>query len=377
MRKMNTDKKYAIFCTTPFHVLCAISIFDKNPSNVDVYITNQFSDSFRISKELKKQKLFHDVIHINAQKEKIEVVAACSGFRRFFTNLHSLLQYIKNCLFIESTVKKYLHSESDYDEILVASNSMAGRYAIFYYTRKKKQFRVTQFDDGVGSYLYGGMGSIPLYDRICRRLLFRRSLEPCDKILLFCPDFYSRIQKDSRKVRKIPSISQRGERIIYQLYPVVDQIDLGREFIILDTVNEGFTQSGWKRYQNLKKEIKRVTGAESLLVKKHPRDRGMSENEKLFSSVPFEVVCMRESMENKVLITTKTTAVFMPKLMFDQEPVIIFLCGMLEKEMKEIDDHSDIEILCDLYHEKDRILIPKDERELIDCLARYRDKEWK
>ena len=60
-------------------------------------------------------------------------------------------------------------------------------------------------------------------------------------------------------------------------------------------------------------------------------------------------------MEDKVLITTKTTAVFMPKLMFDQEPVIIFLCGMLEKEMKEIDDHSDIEILCDLYHEKDRI----------------------
>ena len=95
--------KNAIFCTTPFHVIGAIAISRDRASETDIYITNQFGDSQRLASFLKEENRFHDVIHIDAQETRIEVIPK-AGVKKLWTNAHSLLQYIRNCACIRKTL---------------------------------------------------------------------------------------------------------------------------------------------------------------------------------------------------------------------------------------------------------------------------------
>ena len=361
--------KNAIFCTTPFHVLGAIAISRDQASETDIYITNQFGDSQRLARELKKEGRFHDVIYIDAQKQRIEVPAAV-GLKKIGTNAHSLLQYIGNCAGIRKTVRRYLHLDYDYERIFIASNSMAGRYAILYYVKMKKSFQLWQYDDGLGSYENDIAERIPLYDRFFRVVFFgKKAICIKKRRIFFSPEYYKRLHGNERKVSRIPDFSDTDRELIFRLYRVENDYGLLPGTILIDTVNEGYSSDGWKRYLALRDRIGNYIGKENIVYKKHPRDITADEDEKRFAAVPFEILCMKKDLSDSILITCVSSAVYTAKLMFDQEPVVILLCKILEDGMPGYDKaYKHIEIFRDLYKDRSKILMPESEEELFLAL---------
>lgn len=67
---------------------------------------------------------------------------------------------------------------------------------------------------------------------------------------------------------------------------------------------------------------------DDCLVKLHPRSTTTAYNEyKIYENhgMPWEVICLHEDIEQKVLISYYSTALFSSKLLYDKEPIIILL----------------------------------------------------
>ena len=375
-----TDKaEYAFFCTTPLHVLGAIAISRKTASKTDVYVTNQFLDSYRIVQFLKKEHVFHDVIYIDAIKQKIEVRIE-NGAKKILSEIHALSQYIWNCLRIKKTVRRYLNMDSDYKRIYIASNSMAGRYAILYYFKTKKRFQIWQYDDGLGSYINRIAEAIPLYDRVIRTLLFgRKSVNYNRHRILFSPEYYHMMYGDDEEVKRIPTFENEQKELIFRMYGVDQLPSMEPKVFFIDTVNEGYTKDGWNSYTMVRKRIVDLVGDSKVMIKKHPRDMEMSELDRVITSIPFEVLCMRWDMSDKTLISCRSSAMYTPRIMFDQEPDVVFLCRLLSDGLLEINTYDDIYQFRKMYRNKKRVMLPKTEEELFsyieECLGTGNSKE--
>lgn len=367
--------KNAIFCATPFHVLGAIAISRDQASETDIYITNQFGDSRRLAGILKEENRFHDVIYIDAQATRIEVIPS-TGIKKLWTNSHSLLQYIRNCACIRKTVNRYLHTEYDYERIFVASNSMAGRYAILYYIKTKKHFQLWQYDDGMGSYVNSIAERLPLYDRFFRIVFFgKRAVSLKKRRIMFSPKLYMELNPQHEKVYAMPKLTEKETVLIHRLYPEVESFQSLSKVIMIDTLNEGYTLNGWKEYTTLRERIEDYVGVENIVYKKHPRDREINDREKEMASIPFEVLCMGQDMSEKILITSVSSAVYTPKLVFDQEPALIILCRCLEDGMTGDKSYEHIEVVRKLYRDSSRVEMPENSKEVFLALDRHLGRE--
>ena len=365
----NSVAENAFFCTTPFHVLGCLAISHHVANKTDIYITNQFKDSLRIAGFLKTEGLFHDVIYIDAQEKRIEVIAA-TGIKKIWTDFHSLLQYLWNCIRIDKTVQRYLHTDYVYRRVFIASNSMAGRYAILSYIKRKKKFSIWQYDDGLGSYSNAVAEAIPLYDRFFRTIFFGRKAVKLKRTwCLFSPEYYYLMNGKSRHIHHVPELGSEQRKLLFKMYDMDSLPKVDPRTLFLDAPNEGFTVEGWEMYQRARSKTIEVAG--DVLIKRHPRDLQMSDEERKIASVPFEILCMNWDMSDKIIISSRSSAMYTPKLLFDQEPVLIFLCLLLEKGVSGYKTYGDIDNIRAIYRDKSRVLLPKTEDELIDAINRF------
>ena len=133
------------FCTTPYQVLAVISIVQNEKiKNADVYVYDQFDGYAELIRKLENTGLFRKVYPIEQEKMLLEVDLATT---RLLTlrKAAMLLLYIKNMIFMKSTVKKYLAADIIYKRIYVSTNNFAGRYTILYYMKHKRSLQVVFF----------------------------------------------------------------------------------------------------------------------------------------------------------------------------------------------------------------------------------------
>ncbi|WP_407370233.1 hypothetical protein, partial [Carnobacterium sp.] len=72
---------------------------------------------------------------------------------------------------------------------------------------------------------------------------------------------------------------------------------------------------------------------EDIIVKLHPRTKNMelrNEIKEFKSTMPFEIFNLNNSMKDKVLISVFSTACLNPKIMFNEEPIVILLFKLLD-----------------------------------------------
>lgn len=75
-----------------------------------------------------------------------------------------------------------------------------------------------------------------------------------------------------------------------------------------------------------------------FIVKTHPRTliKDEIDNSFIFKlNFPLEILCLNKDLSNKTLISIFSTVNITPKLMFNQEPKIIFLYKLLDLESYE------------------------------------------
>ena len=110
---------------------------------------------------------------------------------------------------------------------------------------------------------------------------------------------------------------------------------------------------------------------ENITYRKHAREDNHIENE--FSNILldcndniWELISKDEITDNTVLISFFSTAAFTPKLLYDSEPYVIFLYGILEEEMYNAKYLTNK--LCECYKSKNKVIVPSSINEVLDIL---------
>ena len=375
------------FCTTPYQVLAVISIVQNEKiKNADVYVYDQFDGYAELIRKLENTGLFRKVYPIEQEKMLLEVDLATT---RLLTlrKAAMLLLYIKNMIFMKSTVKKYLAADIIYKRIYVSTNNFAGRYTILYYMKHKRSLQVVFFDDGIGSYFSDdSITKIRLYDKI-GRLLFvgRKAINIPFVKQIYSPEFYASVKRisglsDAGQATEIIKITplernDNNDRIVSDVFGCLQNTDISQDIIYFDTIKaEEFNARGRRVLDRLISNILKVLGRENIIFKFHPRDRYYNKELPHFddSRIPFECFCYFNDFSEKVFITNFSTAVFTPKILYDQEPVIVFLYEIMREYMIIPIDTGIVEALKETYHNKEKILIPGTVKELLGILDKLK-----
>ena len=378
---MNTELegKIAVFCSTPFNIIAAFALGSKYGANIDLYIINHFKNSERIYNCIKKMEIFQNVYYIEAEKLGIESLHK-EGVSNFLIDVKSLFQYIKNLLSLKKTVSKYLNIENDYANVLISSNTMSARFVILYFLKKNKAFKVFYYDEGMGSYLKENSHySIPKYDVFFRKLFIgKKAVNYSRTKLVYYPELYYRINGREETVYGMPLFSQDPvmKDRLKEAFDISCLELFSEKFVLMDTVKDDFVRNGWVKYNNQLKNIIDTVGKENVIYKKHPRN--LDENPEFLTGlnqlnhkIPFEYYCFMEDISDKVFITNMSTAVQTPKLFFNKEPTLIFLCKMLEDRIFEPGIERYFEEFSKMYQNRDKVFFPKDEEELKCILASF------
>lgn len=356
---------FVFVCWTPYQIFNAINFVLNNvedsKGNADIYIYHEFGDAEKISSRLKELGIFCHVYDVEAY-DKGRV-------------WYSKFNKIKRLLCPYMTIKRYLRAEIDvrkqgYKTLVISGNNL---FSVNLYNAIEG-LQVYFIDDGIGSYfgdmraddmttLYRVFNKIfkrgPLsYDvkkiyvnnkSICRTLI-------CENVCqLPTLQFDSDVLKMVEKAFDYQSNDYyQTSKLIYlsQPYFEVEQYIAGTEEYVLD-------------------ELTNVDSKNNILVRIHPRQKTEQFQGWKLDSLRnlWELECVKQVTDTSILLGGFSTAQFMPKILVDREPYVLFLYKLFyPKEYTERFDGV-IELLQGTYREPEKIQTPETIEELRQVLS--------
>ena len=367
---MTVDSCYV--CTTPFQIINAITLTYYKKKPADLYIVPQFSGASEYCSRVKQLGLFRQVTVV--ETEQIE------AYKKARSSILKYAGIVKNYLLIERIAKKIFLPDTDYERIFISSKANIGRLMCLYYIRRKKKAAFYYFDDGEGSYDNAELYAPRKGDAMIRKVLFgKRSLSLSDTIYLYSPELFQRMNPaSSMRVRRIPSWTSHPELLQYinTVCNYTEEKKITQKVIFLDTICTAvFEPEQCSRYRKLRQQIVRLFG-DDIIVKKHPRDPEPSECAVYpYKDVPFEVICANSDIGDKLLISLASTAVSMPKLLFDANASAVLLYRLIPPKFG--DDRTReafYQAIRDSYPEKERFSIPDSEEALFKICKGFSER---
>lgn len=367
MREMEA----CFFCTTPYQVCTVVGMIRSlNYHNVDIYILNQFEEAAQLVQSVEKEGIADRVILVDDHLIKEKYFIRKGEIRQ---RLRILLTYFQ----ISKIVPDILLPHTAYNQMFVSTKAVVPNLVHLYFVKKKLPVEYYYFDDGEGSYDNDLIYRTGKRDYLIRRIVFGKESCRYDyPRYLYSPKLYSLLHTDGALVRKIPNFwNETQYRLLmnrifhYETDAGINIIDT--QVIILD-IYRGETKTDLGRFFDAKiKAVEELVGADSFLIKQHPRtiqEKNTNYRYMCDSSLPFELVCMNNDLEEKVIIAYSSTAVVTPKLLFNQEPYIILLYKMYNTsdipERQERYYHACKE----LYKSNSRFIIPETEDEFYEAI---------
>lgn len=360
------------FCTSTFQLLPIISLAIHRNEKADLYIDPDFDGAYKYADKIRQMNIFCDVI----------VIAANFDYKKYYTINRSLLYKIQTALSylkVDEIAKMVLIHDVRYTSMFVSSNAYFPRIVHFHFIKNKISTEIKYFDDGIGSYLGNHAYTTILPERLLRRILFgKEATSFAHERFLFSPVLFHMLNKNSNvTVRRIPKIWK--ENIYKKMFNTVflesEKVYFKERVMILDQPKyEIFSNNNINSLLEIYKLIIDIVGKENIIIKRHPRCKDKEiETVNYYSSIgmPFECICMNVEMNNKILISYDTTAVITPKLLFNQEPLVILLYKIVKAKRNEVSST----VLDDLfltfkntYTDKKRFIIPNNIDELKNTL---------
>ena len=358
-------------CTTPFQIINAVTLAYSSKKESDLYIVPQFSGASDYYQRIVKTGIFRKVVVVDS--ESIEKYKQYKNMFLFYGGI------VWNYLRISSVVKSILIPDTEYKNIYTSSKANIGRLICLYYIRKSKKAEFFYFDDGEGSYDNVSLLSPKKADAFIRKMLFgKRSLNYCDTIYLYAPELFKKLNpQSSLKVRKLPSWKSDPKLLssINYICDFTDEKVISQPVIFLDTlVNDIFEPDNAQKYRALRSKICKQFG-KSLILKRHPRDAEETEYEVYqYKDIPFEVICANMNLNNSLFISLASSAVCMPKLLFDSEAAVILLYNLVTpKNSNDVKRDEFYDEIQKQYDDPGLFLIPRDDYELDEGLKKFSD----
>jgi len=349
----------AFFCSTPYQILIAINIklTQYEDKKVDLYILNHFDNAKNIVEKLKDKNVFASVNYVD-----------CINFTKSFSSNKTIRFYEKTNMYLNyrSVTKEYFDFKNKfYDEIYLTYPDVIIQLAIKTLSEQNDMLKINLYEDGTGGYTDFNPS---IFKKLFNLIFgFDEVIDKYHSINVFQPELYSgNAQNNNIKVNKIPRINAESRKIkclINDVFNYKNNYDISEKIIFLEQPLD-FVDGLNNDLKNIAKEIL----TKDYIIKLHPRtnvnnysDFNLYQN----NSIPWEVITLNSNLEDKVLISYYSTACVSPKIIFDQEPILIFLYDIQGiEDILTSETKNFIKKFKNLYKDQSKIFIPNTIEEL-------------
>ncbi|AMB99872.1 hypothetical protein AWM75_07785 [Aerococcus urinaehominis] len=312
-------KRRCFFCSTPYQIIVACQIVNQYYLDGfnDIYILNHFENHRDIAYRLKEVSIFDNVYTVPS----IELELQAQNENRFIR----LYSYCKNYLESHSILKKagvQLH----YDEVYFSYPSTI----IKLFLLANRSIKINCFEDGTGSYFY----EIESFFNKIDKLLLRG--KKVANLFLFKPKYYS--CKNNIQLIPIRTIDDDYKELYRRIFSYNSNHPLSN-YIYFDVPSDLGDIAFKTELANILEGFQKKVG-EKISVKLHPRSKvveyqNSNQYQFLDSQVPWEIISMNHNLDDKVIISFFSTTQVSNKIIFDEEPYVIYLF-----EMKELSEYN-------------------------------------
>lgn len=361
----------ASVCWTPFQIINAINYklnYEPN-KDMDIYICLKFTGAQEVAECLKKFPYIHNVYVVN----NIDY-DSCYGLQKkikIFQDLCFPIQAIENS--VTPSIKL-----DDLNYEIIASSGFLNFNIYFSTYFQKKGAKIVFFDDGIESYLEkNSKDNYSKLYKICSNLTGNGGTNLKIKSLyVYCPDLVS-LKNPYCNIYQLPALTKLPDFIKSDFNKMFyyRKWNIDYHILLFDQLGTGdFQDDNEMRLlqSEILKSVEKFISAKNILIKLHPRTSQNPYNDNyqiLQTSIPWEVIMLNEEVENKVLMSLSSTACFTPKLIFDEEPTVIFLYKIfLKKDFKAFD--AFVQKVRKLYRNQERFFIPQSVKELTTILEK-------
>lgn len=314
-------------------------------------------------KRLKTMHIFKHVYVINNDYLGSNIV--CKIWLR-------ITRYIKPFYNYHMLNRWYANKECE----LIYSYGSAMEFYLLYEILKRKNNNLKWFcyEEGSGTYHSSIENALPKFTQIYLKKVFSLNMPECaDQYFIYEPLCFA-----SNKTKVSPMPKVLGNKSLITIYRQVFHVDsscsLRYNWIFFEQPFGGKLD---KIQNNIMKQLKNF----DVAVKLHPRTEAFDKYKNMSivnsGNTPWEMVCLNsKGLGDKILISVNSTACITPKMIFDEEPVIIFLCRM--EEVKGVIDFESFDLFIERfkksYKNPERIIFPKNKKELLDIIKSYKDR---
>ncbi|MCP8617527.1 hypothetical protein [Salirhabdus salicampi] len=340
---------------------------------MDLYINATFSGAKEIKSNLDNLKLFENVFLINYQqcnKEIYNITKKNKGVNRFakyliFKKKLSLIfnSYSPIKIKYDRMVIPYLH----YELFSVISTFVNGVYF------NNKNVAIDVLEEGVGSYnIVDSKSKIQVAIRKTIGFLYVPSMK--FNYYVYKPELIKDHKFKKISLKKLNPV-EKNEKVIKtynKIFGYKEKYSICNEykFVYLEQDLKTFKISK----QNVLEIINVISGKcgqENFIVKMHPRSKENIFNGNIFNqfSVPWELITLNNKLPNNVLISVLSTACLTPKLLFDEEPIVILLYKLFKEDLEFASEQIRLAESVKKTYRQNKFFIPSDVEELKEILS--------
>ncbi|MCC8173865.1 MAG: alpha-2,8-polysialyltransferase family protein, partial [Odoribacter sp.] len=341
-------------CTTPYQIMGAVSIVHHKNYEADIYIFDTFSGCNKVAENLEKEGIFRNVYMIPFYK------SIKFGKNQWVNRLMCMLRFV----FARGYIQRTLGSIKSYNQFFTSSKAIPKMVLKRAVEGENSEVKTVIYEDGMGTYFPEGhtLKGSSLFQKLENICHFefapngKTTFMPCYPEVAVPPvgltDF---IWGQMPEMDKTDSF----RNMMFRIFGCDEAVlkDLNEKCIIFDGYRgeeTEFTNKLDQIYDFMAAEFQ-----EDIICKPHPRSNVPIKSKiKLFENtkIPMEVLYMgMKDLQDKVLFSYYSTAVFTPKLLFSEEPYIILLYRILN-----IDDFTDIDKVVEKFGKiyQKKIMVP-------------------
>lgn len=360
--------KRAFICYSPFQLFNILNlVVNSTEENNDLYLVDKCNGSDKLIERLREQQWFKHIFTVNDDLRKQEDTTIMWYIKLMYYNLMPKRTILRNL-----HDKKFENKYKNYDEIYAS----VGDHFVACMLKKNPKAKFIMFEDGYGSY----SGNI-LNSKVGWKFMMFSKIFHCGSCVLKPNKLLINNVKMckstmTKNIESLPAINKSTLDKIDKIFGNAQINYNGNKPIVwLTQPNEGFLER-----DEISHRIAKILLEQNLniIVRLHPREKEAQlykEYEIDKGNIMWELYVATADIENKILISSYSSAVFTPKILFDKEPILIFLFNLYDDDLTNKQKNNINQMISDLKNEyvhKERIIVAKDfnslEKVVLDAL---------
>ena len=229
----------------------------------------------------------------------------------------------------------------DFTAIIASRTTYMATYLYNEYNKRHPNLPLYLVEEGIGE--YSGKIINTRFTKACAALRQKTHLDRITRAYFSAPALYP--YNVAFPIEKVPTITEDARQIIESIFgkeKICDTAGVMERFPVIflsDPISANMTGSTASEYEQkdnlLMDTVADTVGKENMLIKVHPIDPNFKKDgmETLYTKLPMEAILLAMNCSNKVFISSMSTAMLTPKLLYASEPFLVFTYKLLEKEM--------------------------------------------